>query len=360
MSVRNIINLLALAALATFNLMPTTATAAPQRLGARPPTVLWRNFPLRPPAATTDRPRTTPTREKVQSPRQSPRHSDSTSQERTWLWIVLGIALTSCVAAAVVVTFLSQVLNQGGVMDRFLSRKHGARKHEEERREGPAAEEKGDTAARVTSYLGTGSTLDSPPEISHRPRTADLNRAPDLNRVVGHVGSVLQAAEEAAARIQEEARQDAERVLGEAQQEASERADAARKHASSSRAEAERLRSEAEEWIAQTRDATERDAADRRADAESEARSILSAAERQVEALGKETERRQQALRTDISLAEDRLRQLVSGLREVAVRLDMLLSTSSDRQDDADLAIEREDALMEAITPPREREEATK
>jgi len=355
MSVRNIINLLVLATLAAFSVVPTSATAAPQRLGARPPTVLWRSFPLRPPTTTTDRPRTTPSRERVQSPRRS----DSTNPQRTWLWIVLGMALASCVAAAVVVTFLSQVLNEGGVMDKFLSKKRDARKNEEERREDTTAEEKGDTAARVTSYLGTGSTLDSSPEIPQRPRTApDLNRAPDLSRVAGHVGSVLQAAEEAAARIQEEARQDAERVLGEAQQEASEHADAARKHASSSRAEAERLRSEAEEWIAQARAAAERDAADRRADAESEARRILSAAESQVEALGKETERRQQALRTDISLAEDRLRQLVSGLREVAARLDTLLSPSSDRQDDADRAEEREDMLMEAITP-REREEAT-
>jgi cell division septum initiation protein DivIVA len=349
------INLLVLATLAAFSVVPTSATAAPQRLGARPPIVLWRNFPLRPPTTTTDRPRTTRSREKVQSPRRS----DSTNPQRTWLWIVLGMALASCVAAAVVVTFLSQVLNEGGVMDKFLSKKRDARKHEEERRD-TAAEDKGDTAARVTSYLGTGSALESSREIPQRPQAEPgLNRAPDLNRVVGHVGSVLHAAEEAAARIQEEARQDAERLLGEAQQEASERADAARKHASSSRAEAERLRSEAEEWIAQARAAVERDAADRRADAESEARSILSAAEREVEALGKETERRQQALRTDISLAEHRLRQLVSGLREVAARLDTLLSTSSDPQDDADLALEREDALMEAINPPREREEAT-
>jgi cell division septum initiation protein DivIVA len=349
MSVRNVIYLPLLATLAAFTLAPTTATAAQQRYGARPPTELWRNFPLRPPAAaTTDRTRTSPSREKIQSRRQS----DSTNATRTWLWIVFGVALTSCVAA--VVFFLSQVLYEGGVMDRFLSKKRAAGKDEPERREDSPTEGKVDTAARVASYLGTGSGPDSPPEIAQPPQTP-----PDLDRVAGHVGSVLHAAEEAAALIQEEARQDAERVLGDAQKEASERADAARKYAGSTRADAERLRSEAEDWSAQMRDAAERDAADRRAEAESEARSILSAAERQVEALGKERERRQQSLRTDISLAEDRLRQLVSALREVATRLDMLLSASSDRQDDADVATERENTLVDAIAPSRQREEAT-
>jgi cell division septum initiation protein DivIVA len=349
MSVRNLIYLPLLATLAAWTLAPTSAPAAEQRHGARPPTVLWRNFPLRPPAAvTTDRTRTNPSLEKVESPRQS----DSTNATRTWLWIVFGVALTSCVAAVVI--FLSKVLYEGGVMDRFLSKKRAAEKDEQERREDSPTEDKVDTAARVASYLGTGSGTDSRPEIAQRPQTP-----PDLDRVVGHLGSVLQAAEEAAARIQEEARQDAERVLGEAEKEASERADAARKYAGSTRADAERLRSEAEEWSAQTREAAERDAADRRAEAESEARSILSAAERQVEAFGKETERRQQSLRKDISLAEDRLRQLVSGLREIAARLDELLSTSMGGHEEVDLAAGRGDALIEALTPSREREEAT-
>jgi cell division septum initiation protein DivIVA len=347
MSVRNLIYLPLLATLAALTLVPTSATAAEQRHRARPPTELWRNFPLRQPEVATAQTRTNPSREKVQSPRQS----DSTNATTTWLWIVFGVALTSCVAA--VVFFLSQVLYQGGVMDRFLSKKRATDNDDPERRE-DSAEDKVDTAARVTRYLGTGSGPDSPPEIAQRPQTP-----PDLDRVVGHVGSVLHAAEEAAALIQEEARQDAERVLGDAQKEASERADAARKYAGNTRADAERLRSEAEDWSAQMRDAAERDAADRRAEAESEARSILSAAERQVEALGKERERRQQSLRTDISLAEDRLRQLVSALREVATRLDMLLSASSDRQDDADVATERENTLVDAIAPSREREEAT-
>jgi cell division septum initiation protein DivIVA len=390
MSGQNVVNIPLLAIFAALTFAPTSAAAAPLRHAGRPPTVLWksfplrphsptgqivevelvttttrastpagthegpqmlwRNFPLRPQSATTNQPQTTPSRENVQSPR----HSDSTNRARTWLWFVLGMALTVCVAAAVVVTFFSQVLYEGGLMDRFrlTSKERGARKDEQERREEPAAEEKGDAATRVASYLG--SAPDSPPETA-RP----LGSAPDLDRVVGHVGSVLHAAEEAAARIQDEARQDAERVLGEAQKEASARAEAARKHAGITRADAERLRSEAEEWSKQTRDAAENDATDRRVEAEAEARSILSAAERQVAAFGKETERRQQALRTDISLAEDRLRQLVSGLRDVAARLDELLSPSMGGQDEVYLAADQEDALTEALAPSREREEAT-
>jgi hypothetical protein len=80
---------------------------------------------------------------------------------------------------------------------------------------------------------------------------------------------------------------------------------------------------------------------------------------RKATALGKETVRRQQALRKDISLAEDRLRQLVTGLRDVAARLDELVSTSIDGEDEVGLVTDQEDVLTEALTPSREREEAT-
>jgi vacuolar-type H+-ATPase subunit E/Vma4 len=311
--------------IAKVELVTTTPRASTPARTQEGPQSLWRNFPLRPQSATKNQPQTTPRRENIQSPRQS----DSTDRARTWLWIVLGMALTLCVAAAVVVTLFSQALYEGGLMDRFrlTSKERGARKDEQERREEPAAEEKDDAVTRVASYLG--SVPDSPPATAQSRGTA-----PDVDRVVGHVGSVLHAAEEAAARIQDEARKDAE-------------------------ADAERLRSEAEEWSKQARDAAENDAASRRAEAEAEARGILSAAGRQAAALGKETERRQQALRTDISLAEDRLRQLVSGLRDLAARLDELLSTSIGGQDEAGLAPDQEDVLTEALTRAREREETT-
>jgi cell division septum initiation protein DivIVA len=240
----------------------------------------------------------------------------------------------------------------GGLMNRFrlTSKKRGATDDKQERRENRDADRKGDAATRVASYLGSVPAS----EIAERPETA-----PELDRVGGHVGSVLKAAEEAAASIREEARQEAERVLGEAQEEASARDEAARKHAGMTRADAERLRSEAEEWSKQTRDTAEQEARDRRAAAEAEARSMVSEAERQVAALGKEGERRQQALRTDISLAEDRLRQLVSGLRELAARLDTLVSASPEGRDDVEPEGDRDDALVEAFTQSRAREEAT-
>jgi multidrug efflux pump subunit AcrB len=336
--------------IAKVELVTTTPRASTPARTQEGPQSLWRNFPLRPQSATKNQPQTTPRRENIQSPRQS----DSTDRARTWRWIVLGMALTLCVAAAVVVTFFSQALYEGGLMDRFrlTSKERGTRKDEQVRREEPAAEEKSDAVTRVASYLG--SAPDSPPATAQSRGTA-----PDVDRVVGHVGSVLHAAEEAAARIQDEARKDAERVLDKAQKEASERAVAARKDAGITRVDAERLRSEAEAWSKQTRDAAEKDAAARRAEAEAEARGLLSAAQRQAATLDKETERRRQALRTDISLAEDRLRQLVSGLRDLAARLDELLSTSIGGQDEAGLAPNQEDVLTEALTRAREREETT-
>jgi len=225
-------------------------------------------------------------------------------------------------------------------------------KNDEERQEESTTEERLDTGARVASYLGTAP--DRPPDSERMPP-----RGSDFDRLGGHVSSVLTAAEEAAVRIQEEARQEAERVREQAENEATARAEAAREDADATRAEAKRLRSETEEWTKQTRTAAEKYAADRRSEAEAEARTILTAAELQAAAFGKDAERRQQALKMDISLAEDRLRQLASGLHDLAARLDKLLSTPFAEAEQGDLPAGETDSLIDALGPSRETEEIT-
>ena len=190
---------------------------------------------------------------------------------------------------------------------------------------------------------------EAPAEDAHAPTAFDVG---------SHISSVLSAAEDAAARIHEEARRDAERVRQQAQKEAAARAEAAREDADATRVEAERLRSEAEEWSKQARTAAETYSADRRAHAEAEARKIVSAAERQAASLGEEAERRQHALKMDISLAEDRLRQLSTGLNDLAARLDNLLTAPSPAET-RDLP-PAEPTLIEALGPSREAEEATR
>src|SRR5207237_581683 len=103
-------------------------------------------------------------------------------------------------------------------------------------------------------------------------------------------------------------------------------------------------------------EAAEDYASDRRASAEAEAREILSAAELQAASLSKDVEQRHQTLQMDISLAEDRLRQLATGLRDLAERLDDLLAAPLEgRGEDLSEA----ESLIDALGPSHETEEAT-
>jgi hypothetical protein len=165
-----------------------------------------------------------------------------------------------------------------------------------------------------------------------------------------HVQSVLSAAEKAAVRIQEEAREEAERLREQAKREAAARAEAARHDADAAKAEAERLRVEAAEWSEQTRTAAENNASKRRAGAEVESREILLAAEQEAESLKKEAERRNHALGVDIALAESRLRELVTGLHDLADQLDNLLLVPSGEEEEGDLAVD-DASLVDALTP---------
>jgi F0F1-type ATP synthase membrane subunit b/b' len=174
----------------------------------------------------------------------------------------------------------------------------------------------------------------------------------DSARLGGHVNAVFRAAEEAAARIQDEARE------------------AARKDAESLKAEAERLRSDAEGFTKKARAKAERYAADRRAKAEAEAEDILAQAEdeaeeilleaeRQAASFKQDAERRHQMLNQDLSLAEDRLRELASGLYELAERLDDLAGTPVEGdEEEPELAAEDDASLVDVLTPAAQAEEA--
>jgi hypothetical protein len=268
-------------------------------------------------------------------------------------------------------------------MDRFrLSRgDRNANDESQQEEEFPAEQEHDRGAERVMGYLSTGGAASPDSGSGASAATEDESV---FDRLGEYVSSVLSAAKAAAVRIEEEARHEAERVRDLAHKEATERLEAAREAADATRAKAERLRSEAEEWSQNTRAAAENSAADRRAEAEAwsqntrtaaensaadrraeaeaeaeaEARDILAAAEREAASFSENAERRQQALKMDISLAEDRLRQLASGLHELAGRLDTLLSTPLHGRQGV-LAVADDESLIDALGPSRETEEAT-
>jgi hypothetical protein len=318
----------------------TGAAGDPQT--AHTPTLLWKRFPLRQ--------QTAPRSQSQARPQPLGRQDRS----RNWLWVLIATTVALSATASAVVIFVKHSHQKGGHMDRFrLTRgDHKANDEPQQELEPIAEEERG--AERVMGYL-SASEAGSEDSGYRSDVTEDES---GFERFGDYVSSVLSAAKAAAVRIEEEARHEAERVRDLAHKEAIERLDAAREDAYTTRAEAERLRLEAEEWSKQTRVAAESSAADRRATAEAEANDILSAAEREATSFSENAERRQQALKMDISLAEDRLQQLATGLRELAGRLDTLLSTPLQGQQGV-LAVADDDSLVDALGPSRETKEAT-
>lgn len=319
-----------------------TATTDQQKV--RPPTLLWKTFPLHQQTAPRGESRS---RSQVR---------DRPDRPRSRLWILAGTTLALSATAAAVASLLSHSRQQGGHMDKFKftrAEDRDAKIDSQEKKDLPAEQVHGTGADRVTRHVSTAQG--APPDSGSSLPTGEES---DFDRLGDHVSSILGAAKEAAVRIQEDARQEAERVREQAQKEATARAEAAREDADAMRAEAERLRSDAEELAKQARTAAENYAADRRSEAEAEARKIVSAAERQTASFSKDAERRQKALKMDISLAEDRLRQLATGLHDLAGRLDKLLSTPFQGEE-GDLAAAHDDSLIDALGPSRETDEAT-
>jgi hypothetical protein len=311
---------------------------------------LWRTYPLRAKSQDEARLPRTPPRAEVGTRPQPAATRDG--QSRRSLWIFSSTTLVLLAAAIVVVTLLSQARYRGGQMDKFRFTRSGDpdTKTDAKKDQNPVTEVEHEVvASRVTNYLGTGSDLGTGSEEASGSGARQRSKSRDFDRLGDHVSSVLASADEAAARIREEARQEAARVREQAQEEAAALANSALQDANATRADAEKLRSDAEVWSKQARTAADTFAADRRAEAEAEAKEIISAAEQQQHASLSEGIQRQQALETDISLAEERLRQLATGLHELAARLDGLLSKPLHAANENESAVGRGDSLVGAL-----------
>jgi hypothetical protein len=140
-----------------------------------------------------------------------------------------------------------------------------------------------------------------------------------------HVARVLATAREAAERIEADARREADLTLERAQAEADELLGAAQENAAKVEAEAARKRQAADEAAAE----------------------LVARAEWQARDRARAAEERQQALDENVKRTEERLRKLVSGLREVARRLDVLVET--DDRGDLDDELRREAARTTEI-----------
>jgi hypothetical protein len=145
-----------------------------------------------------------------------------------------------------------------------------------------------------------------------------------------HVASVLKAANEAAARIRREAQDDAQRIADASRQEALATLSEAN-HADKVLFEADQFRLEAEEGAKATCAAAEAYAEQHRREAQEQASRLIAEADQEAARRARETAQRYRTLQDDVVRTEQRLEQLVGGLRELASRLeDVLQPTVSD------------------------------
>lgn len=326
-----------------------SAASPPPKPDLRP---LWKGYPLDPGAGHVEQ--TSP------MPRPTPATNDGSGGEAAplaALAAVSGVVLVALVAAFLVLQtrWTLPLLTKGARMTRFTSRRS--------KREAvayPTAENE-QAAARVDPDLTEAKAVPSdvePPEATSRraaPEDAPERATPhDTGRVAAHVETVLQAAEDAAGRMIEEARAEAEQIRAGAERQAASELEAAQATATRLQEEAERAHAEALAAAAEARRAAKDDAASLRAQAEEHVTKMRSGIEREAASARAAAESHYEDLLSDTAFAEGRLRRLVGGLREVADRLDNLLEpeeTGSAEMNDDALDEPDEVSFVEALEP---------
>jgi len=180
--------------------------------------------------------------------------------------------------------------------------------------------------ARKSNPLGAATA--EPPVVETPKESAEPTEdgdAPDFARFGDHISSVMQAANEAAKRIEEEAEAHAEQLRERAQARAASTLDDARREAEKVLAEAKRLWTDAEEECRQTREQANAYAAETRRAAEAHAAEVATRAEQSARSRASDAEERARELEANVELAETRLQQLASGLFDTALRLETLI-----------------------------------
>ncbi len=248
-------------------------------------------------------------------------------------------------------------------MSKFVDRMVGRNPPEERRAEidGPAGGQDAQgsggspTVSRLADYTAHESTAKNrPPDTAPRTARADDESEPltDYGRLGEHVSSVLEAANKAAAKIREDARTNAERVAKQSQSEAQALLEQAQEHVEKLSRESERERAEAKTESREMTQRAEAYVAEKRREAEAEATGILSRARREASEHTRAAQERRSALASDVALSEERLGQLVGGLRNLAVRLEELVQAEPGHAKSDSLIVgDQEPSLEESLRP---------
>jgi hypothetical protein len=216
-------------------------------------------------------------------------------------------------------------------------------------------------AKRVNEYTASGGEPDADRELGPASGQSGARAVvANFSELGDHVSSVVQAANEAAKKIEEDARNLAERLRERTQKQAASTLDDARREAEKLLFEAERLRTEAENESKETRKRAETYAGDKRREAEAEAAGVMARAEQVAHARASAAEERYRALENNVELTEERLRQLAAGLFDTASRLEVLVErpvAHKDGEESASTPTE-EGSLGEALAASVKRSES--
>lgn len=216
---------------------------------------------------------------------------------------------------------------EGGVQmrRRFIERKVDG-DAQDERVAGHSGAEPGgrSLASRLQGYT-TEPIVEPPSPVG--PDDVKDEHVPTFSELGEHVASVLEKAREAAERIQAEARSEAAQVLERAQADAEERLATARRKAEELEAEAAQARSESNQVAEDVRSRADAYAQEKRQEADDAAAQITARAERLARERARAADERHRALSANVERTEERLRRLVTGLRELAGRLDVLVGS---------------------------------
>jgi len=210
------------------------------------------------------------------------------------------------------------------------------------------------TVSRLAEYTAHESQAKNPPPgAAPRPVKADDEAEPltDYGKLGEHVTSVLEAANEAAAKIQEDARTNAERIAKESQSQARALLLQAQEHAEKLSRESERLHAEAKKESRELTQRAESYVAEKRREAEAESTGILSRARHEASEHARAAQERRSALARDVALSEERLGQLVGGLRNLAGRLEELVHPEAGHAKGDSPVVDQDPSLEESLRP---------
>jgi hypothetical protein len=178
--------------------------------------------------------------------------------------------------------------------------------------------------ARLSDYTVRPGSTESP-AVGAPQLEGQQDQPADYASLGEHVTAVLEAANQAAAKIRDDARSAAQEIGENAQQEANGLLETARAEREQLAHESGRLRIEAEEESRELKERANAYATEKRREADRQSSALVARAKREAGEHTKAAQDRSAALAKNVELSEQRLRQLVGGLRDLAARLEELL-----------------------------------